>query len=268
MSTVNALQGVVKASEEEKNWSKQNMSKFRRILDKTDEQEVKDSLVKYAETVELLNIRYPAMGFAERVDWAMAMALSPEWYGEGLTTRLQNAMLVSALLLTVTSTIFISPPISDNSTNSYRCLIYVTGIANMLFIMSIMLGVFYIENAMSRAYGQSERFVLIIKYYAYKNISQTFMAIGSALFPIILAIPMWEQYKNVDAGILYVFTSLYVLATMFVMIQTTIGAKIEQDRRVAMFSTLLDPKTCRLLPEYYPPEADLQPEDFAAMYSM
>jgi hypothetical protein len=266
MSTVKTTQGD--AIEEEKSWSKQNLSKLRRILDKTDEEELKDSLVKYAETVELLNARYPAMGFAERVDWAMAMALSPEWYGEGLTTRLQNAMLVSALLLTVTAAIFIEPPIEDNTSNSYRCLIYVTGVANMLFIMSIMLGVFYIENAMSRAYGQSERFVLIIKYYAYKNISQTFMAIGSALFPIILAIPMWELYKNVDAGLLYAFTAAYVLATLFVMVQTTIGAKVEQDRRVALFSTLLDPKTCRLLPEYYPPDADMQPEDFQGMYAV
>jgi hypothetical protein len=268
MSTVNAMQGVVKASEEEKNWSKQNLSKLRRILDKTDEKELKESLIKYTETVELLTIRYPAMGFAEKVDWSMAMALSPEWYGDGLNNRLQNAMLVSALLLTVTSTIFISPPLSDNTSNTYRCLIYVTGICNMLFIMSIMLGVFYIENAMSRAYGQSERFVLIIKYYSYKNLSQIFMSIGSALFPIILAIPMWEQYMNVDAGLLYVFTVAYVLATMFIMVQTTIGAKVEQDRRLAMFCTLLDPKTCHLLPEYYPPDADMQPEDFREMYAM
>jgi hypothetical protein len=248
------------------NWDEPSfIPKLRRILDRTDAQEMKDCLVKYAETVELIHSRYPDMG-PERADWAVAMALSPEWYGEELSNRLQNAMVVSALLLTVTASIFISPPLENHNTNSYRCLIYVTGLSNMLFIISIMVGIFFIENAMSRAYTKSERFVLIIKFYAYKDISQVFMAIGSSLFPIILAIPMWELYLQLDANILVAFTVCYVLATIYVMARTTAAAKAEQRRRLSMFLTLTDPATSRLLPSNYPPDAELQPEDFREMY--
>jgi hypothetical protein len=35
-----------------------------------------------------------------------------------------------------------------------------------------------------------------------------------------------------------------------------------------MFSSLIDPKTSRLLPAYNPSDAEMQPEEFAAMYQM
>jgi len=252
-------------------WTEANkatyLPKLRRITDKIDEQEIKDCLVKYAETIELIHVRYPNMGH-ERADWALAMALSPEWYGDALTDRLQNSMLVSALLLTVTAAYFVEPPLENNDTDSYRTFIYFTGACNMFFMLSIMVGIFFIENAMSRAYAQSERFVLIIKFYTYKDISQVFMAIGSALFPIVLAVPMWELFKDVDANILMALTAFYVFATLYVMVRTTVAAKKEQTRRLNMFLTLTDPKDSRLLPCFYPPDADMQPEDFKDMYQM
>ena len=252
-------------------WSESKIKEFlpkaRRILDRKDEQEIKDCLVRYAEMIELIHSRYPTMGPA-RAEWALAMALSPDWYGEGLTTRLQNSMLVSALLLTVTAVIFIEPPLEDPMSASYRVLIYVTGVCNMLFIMSIMTGIFFIENSMSRAYGDSERFALMMKFYTYKDISQIFMSIGSALFPVILAIPMWELYVDVDANILVAFTSLYVVATIYVMLRTTAEAAKEQARRLAMFQALIDPITSQLLPCYYPTDADMSVEEFKAMYAM
>ena len=252
-------------------WSEKNLDEFlpkiRRILDKKDEQEIKDCLVKYTETIELIHARYPNMGHV-RADWALAMALSPDWYGEALSTRLQNAMLVSALLLTVTASIFIAPPLSDNTSTSFRVLIYVTGACNMFFILSIMTGIFFIENAMSRAYGESERFTLIIKFYTYKDISQIFMAIGSALFPIILAIPMWDLYLDIDANILIIFTVIYVLATIYIMIRTSMEASKEQARRLSLFSILLEPETSRLQLCYYPPDATMKPDDFKAMYQL
>jgi hypothetical protein len=247
--------------------SKPFHARLRRVFDRSDLEEIKKCLVKYAETIELIHCRYPNMGTI-RADWALAMALAPEWYGDDLSNRIQNSMLVSALLLTVTASIFISPPLENNESEAFRWLIYVTGACNMLFIMSIMLGVFFIENSMSRAYGESEKFVLIIKFYVYKNISQTFMAIGSALFPIILAIPMWETFKQIDASVLSAVTLAYVVITIYVMIRTSMAAKVEQSRRLLMFSSLIDPKTSRLLPAYYPPDADMQPEDFAAMYRL
>lgn len=258
-------------STEENCWSQVGntvfQGKMRRIFDRTDLTEIKGCIIKYSETLELVNCRYPNMGPA-RSDWALAMALAPEWYGDELTTRLQNSMVVSALLLTVTAAIFIDPPLDNKEAIAFRCLIYVTGACNMLFIMSIMTGIFFIENAMSRAYGQSERFCLIIKFYFYKDIAQIFMAIGSALFPIILAIPMWEKFKMVDANILIAFTIFYVLATLFVMIQTSLAAQTEQFHRLGMFLDLVDKSTGRVLPCYYPDNADMQPDDYKAMYAV
>jgi hypothetical protein len=242
-------------------------ARLRRVFDRSDLEEIKKCLLKYAETVELIHCRYPDMG-PIRADWALAMAMAPEWYGDDLSNRIQNSMLVSALLLTVTASIFISPPLEDSESAVFRWLVYVTGACNMLFIMSIMLGVFFIENSMSRAYGESEKFVLIIKFYAYKNASQSMMAIGSALFPILLAIPMWETFKQIDASVLSAVTLAYVVITVYVMIRTSIAARVEQSRRVLMFSSLIDPITSRLLPAFYPPDADMQPVDYAAMYRL
>ena len=241
-------------------------AKLRHIFDRKDIQEIKNCIVKYAEIIELIDCRYPNMG-KSKADWALAMALSPEWYDENLSSRLQNAMFVSALLLTVTASIFIAPPLSDKASTSFRILIYATGVCNMLFIMSIMTGIFFIENAMSRAYGDSERFTLIMKFYVYKNISQIFMAIGSALFPIVLAIPMWDLYINMDAKILIAFTIFYVLITIYIMIYTTNSAKYEQTLRLNTFSILLDPVTCQIKPEYYPVDSNyLLPSEYSAMF--
>lgn len=140
-------------------WEGSDVKKFhaelRRIFDRTDIEDIKKCMIKYAETVELITCRCPKMG-PERADWAVAMALAPEWYGEELCTRIQNSMLVSALLLTVTASIFMSPPLPDKESLAYRLFIYTAGVSNMLFIMSIMVGMFFIENAMSRAYCQAK----------------------------------------------------------------------------------------------------------------
>eukprot|EP00600_Ochromonadales_sp_CCMP1393_P009322 CAMPEP_0174962058 /NCGR_PEP_ID=MMETSP0004_2-20121128/4577_1 /TAXON_ID=420556 /ORGANISM="Ochromonas sp., Strain CCMP1393" /LENGTH=278 /DNA_ID=CAMNT_0016210557 /DNA_START=198 /DNA_END=1034 /DNA_ORIENTATION=+ len=241
-------------------------NRMRHIFDKVDTQEIKDAIVKYTETICLMDALNPGMGSA-RKDWALAMALSPEWYSDHLETRLQNSMLVSALLLTVTAEIFISPPMDNNESLSFRALIYLCGLSNMLFILSIVAGIFFIENAMSRTYGQSERFVLIIRYFAIKSASQVFAAIGSALFPIVLAIPMWDFFLLVDANALAAITILYVLVAIAIMAVTSMDGSKEQGSRVWKFQTLIDPTSCLLKSEYYPPDADMQLEDFREMYA-
>ena len=127
-----------------------------------------------------------------------------------LTKRILILHLIT-LLLTVTATIFVEPPLEKNNKTSFHVL------CNMIFIMSIMTGIFFIENAMSRAYSHSDRFVLIIKYFIYKTVSQYFMCIGSALFPIVLAIPMWELYIDIDANILIAFTMTYIVVGCYII---------------------------------------------------
>ena len=237
-----------------------------RIFDTNDEQVIRQALVKYTETVELIHARCPTMRY-EIADWALAMALSPEWYAGALTDRLQNSMLVSALMLTVTAELFYDPPLDDENSPTYRVLVYLAGICNVCFLLSIMVGVFFIENAMSRSYCQSERFILIMKYYTVKDASQVLMCMGSFLFPVVIAVPIWEKYRLLDAYLLTVVTGLYVLLTVGVVIWTTMGATAEQERRLALFRPLIDPTTSRLHTRYYPPDAVMQPQDFAEMYA-
>jgi hypothetical protein len=243
-------------------------AKMRRIFDRTDLEEIKKCLVVYADTMELIYARMPEMPAAVKKDWATANAMSPDWFSDALSNRLQNAMLVSALLLTVTAGMFYDPPTDNNQSMDFRCLVYLTGACNMFFILSIMMGIFFIENAMSRAYGNSERFYLIMKYYIYKDLSQVFMAIGSALFPILLSIPTWQKYMQVDANILMAITVLYIIVIILVMAKTTMSAAREQARRGKMVDTIVDPATSRLLPGFFPDNEDMQPEDFAAMYQV
>ncbi|KAJ1397481.1 hypothetical protein B484DRAFT_259543, partial [Ochromonadaceae sp. CCMP2298] len=115
-------------------------AKLRFMTDKTDVAEIKEALVKYTETVAQVEARFPAITGNDRISWAIAMALSPEWYGEGLNNRIQNSMLVSALLLTVTASIFVYPPSQPESFAAYRCVGYFSFLCNVLFIASIMTG--------------------------------------------------------------------------------------------------------------------------------
>mmetsp|Transcript_20102 Transcript_20102/g.33627 ORF Transcript_20102/g.33627 Transcript_20102/m.33627 type:complete len:97 (+) Transcript_20102:32-322(+) len=92
------------------------------------------------------------------------------------------------------------------------------------------------------------------------------MALGSACFPIILAVPMWDLFLDIDADVLVVLTVTYVVCTMAIMIITSNGASVEQAARFGKFQSLLDPSTCLILPEYYPPDAEMQLEDHRAMY--
>jgi hypothetical protein len=232
-------------------------NKLRRIVDRTTLQEIKDCMFIYAKTLEIIDTKFPSMG-NDKFDWALANSLSPEWFEDGLTKRLQNTMLVSALLLTVTSVIFIDPPITGSNTDSdFRSLIYLSGVCNMCFILSILFAVFFIENAMSRAYGKSERLCLIIEYYKYKNYSQYFMVLGTLLFPAVLAIPMWQSFCPVDAHILGIITLCCIIVIGSVISHTTMAAAAEQQRRSRLFQSLVDRETCRILPQYFPDDVDI-----------
>ena len=77
---------------------------------------------------------------------------------------------------------------------------------------------------------------------------------------------MWEKFKQIDANVLIAFSVFYVLATLYVMLRTTLEAQKEQFRRLGMFMELVDKTDGRVLPCFYPDDAELQPEDFKAMF--
>ena len=117
---------------------------------------------------------------------------------------------MSALLITVTTAILLYPPdyalpfddeTPSKGDTSLRAYFYVCGICNLLFIISIVLGVAFVENAMSRAYTGADKMILIAKNYLILNISQTTSALGAFLFVIVLIIPTFKVFRYSDASV-------------------------------------------------------------------
>lgn len=248
------------------------LKKLRRILDQADDEEISKALIIYTKFMEFLIIQLPSMPVVSKVDWAISVALCPDWYNEKLVSRLQNSMLVAALLLTVTSTILIVPPYYnygidvDTHEGSYRLFLYIDILCTLMFLSCIFFGVCFIENGMSRAYTDTEKFTLIIKQYPIKDACQITSVIGFILFPFTLAIPLWSAVNKTDFSALMILTGIYSIAVIYVQVSSMRAAAEKQAQRTRLFLPITD-DSGRLLPEYYPPGADMTVEDFADMFS-
>lgn len=195
--------------------NKEDLTKLEDALDLDDPKEMRDVIKRYTKIIKLLCDHYPEekMSRETRIDWALSDALCPDWYGSNLISRLQNTMLVSALLLTVTASFFLSPPFPEENVhyNAKRIFFYVDGLCCIFYLLSIYFGVHFIENAMCRAYTNADRFILIIDQYNIRAYSQYCMVFGSLLFPTTLVIPMWANYLDKDAYVGLGFGALYLI---------------------------------------------------------
>mmetsp|Transcript_16711 Transcript_16711/g.25106 ORF Transcript_16711/g.25106 Transcript_16711/m.25106 type:complete len:311 (-) Transcript_16711:242-1174(-) len=245
-------------------WSTQRVLRW--VTCSTDDAHINEIMFTYANTIELLASRYPQWSTQERVDWAIAKALSPEWFDDHLTTRMNNSMLISALLITVSAALYFVPPQLDIvdgvsvSSNNLRVFYYLTSFADLFFMMSIICGVCFIENALSRAYCDADKFVLIIEQYAYKNISQVTAVIGALLFVVSLFVPMWLTYSEDDCIVMTIIGGLIFIWMAYVQIVTANQASLEQSIRTEKFLRIVDQTDGRLLPQYYPKECCSQEE--------
>lgn len=179
-------------------------------------------------------------------------------------------MLISALLITVSAALFFVPPHRDfmedvpNDSPNLRAFFYLTGLSSFLFMVSIVTGVCFVENALSRAYCEADKFVLIVEQYAYKNISQVTSIVGAIIFVISLFFPMWKTYSYDDSWIMTLFGIACVLFLAYTQISTANHASIEQSGRMKKFMLLVDDNG-RLLPEYFP-EGEFSQEDYSALF--
>ena len=289
-------------------WDESKLMQIRKVLHVYDEGDIDTALIKYAEMVEMFSAAFPAWEVRTVADWSIAVALAPDWFGEGLSTRINNTMLVSALLITVTTALLLYPPqyalpdgLTDDdiaySQSNLRGFFYICSLANLLFIISIIFGVAFVENAMSRAYTEADKMYLIAKNYhilvqlhtythtllhpphkhcgtlisplisfVLQNISQTTSTIGAFLFVIVLIIPTFKVFNYVDASVAAAVTIflLVILIVAYVLINT--DASKCQATKLNHFLELVNAETGRLLPEYYPPMAPVTPNYFKLMY--
>lgn len=211
--------------------------KLQRALDLVGTESVDNALCTYEKYTALIECRFPNMDPMAKADWSIAAALSPTWFSDSLTTRMNNTMLVSALLITVTAQYFLSPPSTmDTNGDAYSAFYFICGLCNLLFMISITFGVIYIENAMSRAFCESERFALIMSQYVVKNVAQTTMVIGALLFPIMIAIPMYSTYSQSDSTIGWVFVGVVFLLILVAQLFCARQAAMEQYRRIQVIT--------------------------------
>jgi hypothetical protein len=234
------------------------LATLRKCFDLTDEKEIKDACEIYAKTIEGFRA-YGKKGMtkSQYVDWALPAAISPEWYNDSLSIRLNNAMLVSALLVTVTAANLVSPPGLDIESTGYRAFMYLNAVTTYLFLFSIILGIFFIENALSRSYGKIERLFLVQQFYAYKDASQIFMALGATIFPFCFSSTLWSMATKSDAAIIFIFAIFYVMVVIMMLIHTYRGANAWLERRLRMVMVLTDDRG-HLQAEYQPTGMDLQ----------
>ena len=252
--------------EEVCSYSLETIKKLRRALDVISIEDIHRILCKYEEITALIECRFPKIGTGAKADWALAQAMNPAWFSDSLSTRMNNTMLVSALLITVCASYFITPPdCLEHGSMARDAFCYVCGLCNILFLVSITYGVIYVENAMSRAFGQSERFALLMSQYAVKNASQTAMVIGSCLFPVMIAIPMYVNYGDVNASVMWFFYFIGFTLILGANVFCAREAAAEQLRRLNLFLPFCDREN-RLRPEYHPSNAPMTFQDWKDMY--
>ena len=111
----------------DKHMNVDTLMKLREVLGMVDRVEIHRVLQSYIETIEIMHCYFgDKMTTRLKVDYAMSYAINPAWYGEDLTSRITNIILLSSLLLVVTGPEFLEPPFGDADTNdpAYRLFSY------------------------------------------------------------------------------------------------------------------------------------------------
>jgi hypothetical protein len=127
--------------------------------------EVANMIIKFNKVYDIYATRFSQMPVTDRLDWVVNIVLRPAFFDDDLMSRINNTMLVSALLVSISGSNFISPPFQDMHEDNYRGYSYILFIATIFFLSSIFLGVFFVDN-MSRAYNNKDRLDFIHLYHS------------------------------------------------------------------------------------------------------
>ena len=182
--------------------------------------DVANIIMKYNKVYSLYVDRFSQMSMMTRLDWAVNIVLRPAFFDDDLISRINNTMLVSALLVSISASNFISPPYQEMHEDNYRGYSYILFIATIFFLLSIFLGVFFVDN-MSRAYNDKDRYssfpylalifphlvtyrlITITENYTIFNSAQHCMFVGTIFLIFSLILSSSFNFVNDDT---YVFT--------------------------------------------------------------
>lgn len=264
---------IVKSNDLEEDDFEENQRILRRVLDTEDPIQIDNILLEYAKTIELLICRLPNKDFNFIVDCAISKSLSPEWYSDKMNGRLSNSMLVGALLLTVSASSIVQNQVhlSDLSYFNFllvRISLLLNIICSMFFLAVIFFGVSFSENAMNRAYTESDRFVLVCSQYDSMYKTLDYASKGAALFPFTFIIPVYLNYPILDTTLIIVIILFYtIICSWYWNWYCEKETDVEQNKRWYRFVTILDDKG-RLKPQFYPKNTIMKPEMWADMYRL
>jgi hypothetical protein len=144
--------------------------------------------------------------------------------------------------------------------------VYLNGLQSLLFLISITLSVSYIEGAMNRPYAPDDRFIMIMKYYIYKDLSQIAAFSAALMFPSSLVLPIWATYDRKHFWIMLFVTLVGTMVAIWHQLRTTNEAAFWQKRRCSRMSSFVDDMG-RLLIAYDEVNTPDRQEDLVTKYN-
>lgn len=171
-----------------------------------------------------------------RADWASNYILNPSFFDEQLKERISNTILVSALLVTITASTFLNPPDFEMESEdiNYRLFYFLMFMSTICFIVSIFIGITFIEDGMDRSFTQSDKIHSILKYYMLIELSKITMFLGSILLTICLVLAAKLRNQE-DTNAYSVILAVSVAAVILLKYWTDLQTGKLQSRHIDMF---------------------------------
>eukprot|EP00600_Ochromonadales_sp_CCMP1393_P012450 CAMPEP_0174998462 /NCGR_PEP_ID=MMETSP0005-20121125/1520_1 /TAXON_ID=420556 /ORGANISM="Ochromonas sp., Strain CCMP1393" /LENGTH=250 /DNA_ID=CAMNT_0016253097 /DNA_START=64 /DNA_END=813 /DNA_ORIENTATION=- len=118
--------------------------------------------------------------------FAIIYCYCPQWFHETISTRINNQMLVSALLVTLCGSFFLYPPdYSDHYNIEYKVWYFANFIAVSALLSAVLFGYFLLESAIYRPIRDIDRVVAVAKFKYIQTYGDAMMLIG--IFALLLS---------------------------------------------------------------------------------
>jgi hypothetical protein len=211
---------------------------FSKIFGPVDDERIKLHLKEYRKALGWLRARCPTDLPGDR-EWAIIWSINPRWFGEELRNRIQNMLVVSSLLLTISTAITLYMSIEGTGAGAYRFRMYASIACSLVLFASVITGMQYMVEVLSRPYEESDKLVLVVNNWLIKDIYEALTQVGCLIFPIVLISPLWENCETVDALLLTVMAGLLAAYVLFLLYEMHMSVSRVQQARSRLFSSIL-----------------------------
>jgi hypothetical protein len=211
---------------------------FSKIFGPVDDERIKLHLKEYRKALGWLRARCPNDLPGDR-EWAIIWSINPRWFGEELRNRIQNMLVVSSLLLTISTAITLYMSVEGTGAGAYRFRMYASIACSLVLFASVITGMQYMVEVLSRPYEESDKLVLVVNNWLIKDIYEALTQVGCLIFPIVLISPLWENCETVDALLLTVMAGLLAAYVLFLLYEMHMSVSRVQQARSRLFASIL-----------------------------